>query len=80
MDIAKCPRCQGLVVEDKFLCEASYWMGGVRCVNCGWVHLKEKVIDYAFKEKAGRTNKLDELELYRTRSRGVKRGSYSIQH
>ena len=77
---SSCPRCKGLVVDDAFLCETSYWIGGLRCVNCGWVKLQEKVINYAFKKKAGRVDKLDELELYRTRSRGTKRGSYNIQH
>ena len=76
----RCPKCKGLLIDDIFLCEASYWMGGLRCVNCGWVKLQEKVISYANQTKDRRVDKLDELQLYRTRSRGIKRDSYSIQH
>lgn len=76
----KCSRCKGLVISDTFLCETSYWMEGFRCVNCGWVRLNKEVKEYASQTKDNRVNKLDELELYRTRSRGVKRSSHSIQH
>lgn len=48
----KCPRCQGLVISDIFLCESSYWVNGLRCLNCGWVKLQKKVIDYASQTKA----------------------------
>lgn len=74
----RCPRCNGLIVPDTFLCETSYWLDGLRCVNCGWVKLKEKAINYACKETTRRVNKLDELELYRSRSRGTKCSSHSI--
>lgn len=80
MDINKCHRCNGLVVSDIFLCESSYWMGGLRCVNCGWIQLQEKVIGYANQTKARRNDELAELQLYRSRSRNIKRGSYNIQH
>lgn len=65
----RCPRCKGLVVNDLVLCETSYWLNGLRCVNCGWVKLPEKVADYAFKTRDRQSNKLDELELYKIRSR-----------
>jgi hypothetical protein len=75
----RCPKCQGLVVEDTFICEEGYWLSGGRCVNCGKVYLKENAINYTFKNKIGQVNKLDYLQLYRTRSRGIKRGSHSMQ-
>lgn len=64
----KCKRCKGLVISDIFICEGSYWMNGLRCVNCGWVKLEEKVVSHANKTKDRGVNKLDELQLYRTRS------------
>lgn len=67
----KCPRCQGLVVDDILLCEVSYWMGVLRCVNCGWVKLQEKITTYVNREKP---KQVDELELYKIRSRGRGRG------
>ena len=78
--ISSCPRCQGLVVGDTFLCETSYWINGLRCVNCGWVKLEEKAIYYAGQTKTRRVNELDELELYRTRRRSPKYYSYHVQH
>jgi hypothetical protein len=63
----KCPKCNGLLVDDIFLCEASYWMGGVRCVNCGLVRLNKEVKGYANQTKDRRVDK--ELELYKIRSR-----------
>lgn len=79
MDIT-CPRCKGLVVNDNVLAENAYWLDSLRCVNCGWVKLEEKVIKYAYQAKDRRTNRMDELELYRTRRRSPKCYSYHIQH
>lgn len=75
----KCPRCKGLVVSDKVLSEFMYWVNMLRCVNCGWVK-SEEVTPYAVKTENRRTNKLDELQLYRTRSRGSKCDSDSVQY
>ena len=76
----RCPKCKGLLVDDLVLAENAYWLSGIRCVNCGLFKLTDKVINYANQTKDRRTNKLDELELYRIRSRGIKCSSYSIQH
>jgi hypothetical protein len=75
----KCPKCKGLIVDDVVLCEASYWMAVLRCINCGWVKLQEKV-SYANQTKDRRTNRMDELELYRTRRRDSKCNSDSVQY
>lgn len=74
----KCYRCNGLLVSDKFVCQFQ-WIDGIRCVNCGWVKLKEVLYNVS-KPKTGNTDKQSELELYRTRSRSVKRYRYSVQH
>lgn len=79
MDI-RCSKCKGLLVSDMFLDDSSYWLSGMRCVNCGSVKLDEKVISNAYKETNRRVDRMDELELYRTRSRGVKRYRNSVQH
>lgn len=81
MDIDKCPRCQGLIIDDMFLCETYCWLYGFRCVNCGWVKLQDKVIDYANNKTAGGSvNRMDELELYRTRSRRFINNRDNVQH
>lgn len=72
-----CGKCKGLFVSDLFLCD-DYWINGIRCVNCGNVKLNEKVIIHANQTKDNRVNKLDELQLYRARSRGTKRNSHNI--
>jgi len=73
----RCPKCKGLVVVDSILSESMYWMDILRCVNCGRVTSKE-VVSYAIKTEDKRTNRMDELELYRTRSRGTKCSSNTI--
>ena len=77
--ISSCPRCKGLIIKDKVLAESMYWVGMLRCINCGWIQLEE-VLPYAIKTENRRTNKLDELQLYRTRSRGSKCDSDSVQY
>jgi uncharacterized Zn finger protein len=74
-----CSKCKGLVVLDVVLSESMYWIDMLRCVNCGKVQLNE-AINYASKTKAKRINKLGELELYRSRSRNIKRSSNILQH
>jgi hypothetical protein len=64
----RCSKCEGLIVRDTVLSELMYWINMLRCVNCGKVQLEE-VIPYAVKTENRRTNKLDELELYKTRNR-----------
>lgn len=76
---SSCPKCKGLWIPDIFLCD-NYWIDGIRCVNCGKVKLNEKAIIHANQTKGNRANKLDELQLYRTRSRSTKRSSYDIQY
>lgn len=67
----RCLRCKGLLVSDIFLCDSTNWLRGLRCVNCGWVKIQEEEVKvYANKEKDRGTNKTDELELYKIRSRG----------
>jgi len=75
----KCPKCKGLLVKDSVLSEFMYWLDMLRCVNCGWIKTLE-VRPHAIKTKNRRTNRMDELELYRTRSRGFKRDSNSVQY
>lgn len=75
----KCKKCQGLVVEDSFRQE-DRWLPGFRCVNCGHIKIDEEKVKYANQKTNRRINKLDELELYRTRGRYIERSSYSIQH
>lgn len=66
----RCPKCKGLLVDDLVLAENAYWLEGLRCINCGWVKLEEKVVNYANQTKDRRVNKrVDELELYKIRSR-----------
>lgn len=76
----RCSKCKGLIVEDNTLDENAYWVHILRCVNCGkvWVKLNEKVINYAYQTKDRRTDRMDELELYRTRRRNPKCHSNSI--
>lgn len=80
MDIT-CEKCKtGFVITDLFI-QDNQWLPGYRCINCGWMKIDEtKVKHHANKETARRPNKLDELELYRTRSRNTQRSSHSIQH
>ena len=77
---SSCSKCKGLLVPDAVPCETGYWLYGVRCINCGASKLNEKIQTYVNQTKDRRTNKPDELELYRTRSGRTKRGSYNIQH
>lgn len=67
-----CPKCKGLVLGDTFLNESCYWMHGLRCVNCGWVKWlsMERVGTNDSKIKNRKVNNIDELELYKIRSRG----------
>lgn len=75
----KCTRCDGLLISDIVLSELMYWIHITRCVNCGWVKLRE-VSSNADTTKSRRTNKLDELELYRSRGRSLKRYRYNLQY
>jgi hypothetical protein len=80
MDIAKCPKCNGCVVRDTFSF-SSQWVPGVRCLNCGRIEFdEEKVKQYADQTKDRGTDRMDELELYRTRRRSPKCYSHHIQH
>jgi hypothetical protein len=77
-DTLNCKRCNGLVVPDKFICQFQ-WIEGIRCVNCGYVKLKEVLFNVS-KTRYNNPNKSSELELYRTRSRRVKRCSNNLQY
>lgn len=74
----KCPKCKGFVVEDTTLAESAYWVLSLRCINCGWVKLNEKVLSYANQTKDRGIDRVDELELYRTRRRNPKCRSNNI--
>lgn len=74
----RCDKCNGLLVEDVSLSDQFYWIYSIRCVNCGKVTLGKEVIHATKKDR--RINRMDEFQLYRTRSRDIKRSSHSIQH
>jgi hypothetical protein len=76
--ISSCNRCKGLLIQDTVLAESGYWINCLRCINCGWVWLSKKVIYYANQTKDRRIDRVDELELYRTRRRNPKCRSNSI--
>ena len=73
-----CKRCNGLLVPDKFICQFQ-WIDCIRCVNCGYVKLKEVLYNVS-KPKSINADRQSELELYRTRSRSPKRYRYSVQY
>lgn len=73
-----CPKCKGLIVQDTMMTESFCRICTLRCVNCGWVKIGNREVDSH--EKARRANKLGELELYRTRSRSIKRSSNILQY
>jgi hypothetical protein len=80
MGITKCDKCSGCIVQDTFSLNFQ-WIPGTRCLNCGRVKFaEEKVEQHADKTKDRGTDRMDELELYRTRRRSPKCYSYHVQH
>ena len=76
---SKCPRCQGLLIRDKF----NYyfqWLTGTRCLNCGKIILddKQRILNYVRKEKDN-NRQYDELDLYKARRNDNKYSSYHIR-